>query len=151
MSTAQASGQQLASSQATEVVKPHHFGARVVPGPTWEYGDQLNDSIGKPTVVVPTDGVLQEWARSCLGLGEFNGMCTLGGWSPARSCCVRIVRERDVRVEHVYYKAGDRPCEWHYWLGATSAEFSYDVAHATPASAARLGTSATHLLFSENS
>ena len=124
-------------AKVVEVVKPHHIGAIVTRGPTWDYDHELDDggaNLGK--VVIPPLHVLKEWTSTCLGVAEFQNINPLGGWSPARSCCVEVFRRGE--KQYHYYKAGDLPTQSAVWLGAKACTFSYDLAHKTNASADRL-------------
>ena len=69
------------------VVDPCTYGEAVLLGPDFDGGSEGQGDLGVTTE--PSDTDYAEWARSCLGLGEFSGNDLMGGWSPTRSIVVR--------------------------------------------------------------
>jgi hypothetical protein len=71
------------------------------------YGCQIRPT-DKLTLLRPSPETLSEWAKSCLGIGAYEGMHSCGGWSPFRSGHV-LVEGKD-RTRALYYKLGDDNC-----------------------------------------
>ena len=91
---------------------PHQYGAEVqirdVLEFTRSYGNQV-DGADRFVIVPPSRATLAEWARSCLGLGEYTGMHSCGGWSPLRSAEVGVHYGSEGQAGHLYYKL-DNDC-----------------------------------------
>ena len=115
---------------------PHQYGAKVrirdVEAFARSYGIQAQgaDSF---VIVPPSHRTLAEWAKSCLGLANYRGMHSCGGWSPFRSVEVGVRRAGEEDVEHYYYALGDNnrydfvcntpPADYplHSWMETLSA------------------------------
>ncbi len=92
---------------------PHQYGAEVQIRDALDfarsYGIQA-DGADRFVVIPPARATLVEWARSCLGLGPYEGMHSCGGWSVFRSAVVAVHYGSVGKVEHFHYKLGDSEC-----------------------------------------
>jgi hypothetical protein len=69
---------------------PYVYGVRVVPGPSWDYGDKQCGPTRTGLVLVPSTAVLFEWAWYQFVLSHLFKSDPMGGWHPSRSAVVKF-------------------------------------------------------------
>ena len=91
----------VAGAASRVALRHWHFGRVVVPGPDYDWDDQLEGPRCRRGVVArPSIRTLVEWAGTCLDDNP------LGGWSPGRSIVV-TVEYHDGTEDTVYYALFD--------------------------------------------
>ena len=92
----------LAGAASGVALRHWHFGRVVVPGPDYDWDDQLEGTRCRRGVVArPGIRTLVEWAETCLDTNP------LGGWSPGRSIAVTVEYHDDTDDETLYYALFD--------------------------------------------
>ena len=92
----------LAGAASGVALRNWHFGRIVVPGPDYDWDDQLEGTRCRRGVVArPGIRTLVEWAETCLDTNP------LGGWSPGRSIAVTVEYHDDTDDETLYYALFD--------------------------------------------